>query len=92
MSALLVSGVFVWLRPNVAAHSGSDGLFVFGSLLGLFLVGVLAMVAISAFAWRRGWRFARVEGVVVLFVLAATALLAAFPIPPEYVVVELAGR
>jgi hypothetical protein len=50
------------------------------------------MVAFSAFAWRRGWRFARVEGVVVLLVLASTALLAAFPIPPEYLAVELAGH
>ncbi len=64
----------------------------YGLVLAAKTVAVLAMVAISALAWRRGWRFARVEGVVVLFVLAATALLAAFPIPPQYLVAELAGR
>jgi putative copper export protein len=64
----------------------------YGLVLTAKIAGVLVMVAISALAWRRGWRFARVEGLVVLFVLAATALLAAFPIPPEYLVVELAGR
>jgi copper transport protein len=64
----------------------------YGLVLAAKTAGVLVMVAISAFAWRRGWRFARVEGVVVLLVLAATALLAAFAIPPEYLVVELAGH
>ncbi|HEX7265207.1 MAG TPA: CopD family protein [Candidatus Dormibacteraeota bacterium] len=64
----------------------------YGLVLAAKTAGVLVMVAISAFAWRRGWRFARVEGVVVLLVLAATAVLAAFPIPPQYLVVELAGR
>lgn len=64
----------------------------YGLVLAAKTAGVLVMVAISAFAWRRGWRFARVDGVVVLIVLAATALLAAFAIPPEYLVVELAGR
>lgn len=64
----------------------------YGLVLAAKTAGVLVMVAISAFARRRGWRFARVDGVVVLIVLAATALLAAFAIPPEYLVVELAGR
>ena len=64
----------------------------YGLVLAAKTAGVLVMVAISALAWRRGWRFARVEGLVVLFVLAATALLAAFPVPPEYNMVVLVGR
>jgi hypothetical protein len=64
----------------------------YGLVLSAKTVGVLVMIAMSAFGWSRGWRFTRYEGAVVLFVLAATALLAAFPMPPEYPIVELAGR
>jgi hypothetical protein len=64
----------------------------YGLVLSAKTAGVLVMVAMSAIGWSRGWRFTRLEGVVVLFVLAATALLAAFPMPPEYPIVELAGR
>jgi putative copper export protein len=64
----------------------------YGLVLTAKTAGVLVMVAMSAFGWSRGWRFTRLEGVVVLFVLAATAVLAAFPLPPEYPIVVLAGR
>ncbi len=64
----------------------------YGLVLSAKTAGVLVMVAMSAFGWSRGWRFTRLEGVAVLFVLAATALLAAFPVLPEYPIVELAGR
>jgi hypothetical protein len=36
----------------------------------------------SVLVWRRGFQYARAEGALVLIVLAATALLAAFPMPP----------
>jgi hypothetical protein len=42
----------------------------------------VVMVAMSALLWRRGFRYAQAEGVLVLLVLAATAVLAAFPFPP----------
>lgn len=64
----------------------------YGLVLAAKTAGVLVMVAMSALGWSRGWRFTRWEGVVVLFVLAATALLAAFPMPPMYPIVELLGR
>lgn len=64
----------------------------YGLVLAAKAAGVLVMVAMSAIGWSRGWRFTRWEGVVVLFVLAATALLAAFPMPPVYSIVELLGR
>jgi putative copper export protein len=64
----------------------------YGLVLSAKTAGVLVMVAMSAIGWSRGWRFTRLEGVVVLFVLAATAVLAAFPMPPAYPIVELAGR
>jgi putative copper export protein len=54
----------------------------YGVVLSLKIAGVLVMAATSAVVWRRGWRYARAEGVVVLLVLAATAILAAFPMPP----------
>ncbi len=53
----------------------------YGVVLSAKTAGVLVMIAMSALVWRRGWRYARLEGMVVLLVLAATALLAAFPIP-----------
>jgi putative copper export protein len=64
----------------------------YGLVLAAKTAGVLVMIAMSAVGWSRGWRFTRWEGVVVLFVLAATAVLAAFPVPPMYPIVELLGR
>jgi hypothetical protein len=78
-----------------AAEVLGSASYLFSTPYGLVLTaktaGVLVMVAMSAVGWSRGWRFTRWEGVVVLFVLAATAGLAAFPLPPLYTVVELAG-
>jgi copper transport protein len=54
----------------------------YGLVLSAKAVGVLAMVVLSALAWRRGMTFARAEAVLALAVLAATALLAAYPLPP----------
>ena len=54
----------------------------YGLTLSAKTAGVLLMVAMSAVIWVRGWRYARLEGGFVLLVLAATAVLAAFPIPP----------
>jgi putative copper export protein len=54
----------------------------YGLVLSLKTAGVLIMVAMSALTWRRDFRYARAEGALVLIVLAATALLAAFPMPP----------
>jgi uncharacterized membrane protein len=64
----------------------------YGVVLSAKTAGVLVMVAMSAVAWRWGWRYSRAEGVIVLLVLAATALLAAFSVPPTYSIAELAGR
>jgi putative copper export protein len=54
----------------------------YGVVLSLKTAGVLVMVAMSALVWRRGFRYTRAEGTLALVVLAATALLAAFPMPP----------
>jgi putative copper export protein len=54
----------------------------YGLVLSLKTAGVLVMVAMSVLVWRRGFRYAGAEGGLVLIVLAATALLAAFPMPP----------
>ncbi len=54
----------------------------YGVVLSLKTAGVLTMVAMSALVWRRGFRYARSEAVLALVVVAVTALLAAFPMPP----------
>jgi putative copper export protein len=54
----------------------------YGLVLSLKTAGVLVMVAMSVLVWRRGFQYARAEGALVLIVLAATAMLAAFPMPP----------
>jgi putative copper export protein len=54
----------------------------YGLVLSLKTAGVLVMVAMSVLVWRRGFQYARAEGALVLIVLAATAVLAAFPMPP----------
>lgn len=54
----------------------------YGVVLSAKTAAVLIMVAMSTLVWRRGFRYASAEGMVALLVLAATAVLAAFPIPP----------
>lgn len=54
----------------------------YGFVLSAKLAGVVIMVAMSALMWRRGSQSARYEGLVVLLVLAATAILAVSPIHP----------
>ena len=54
----------------------------YGLVLSAKTAGVLVMVAMSALMWRRGSKSARYEGLVVLFVLAATAFLAISPVHP----------
>ncbi|HWO92383.1 MAG TPA: CBS domain-containing protein [Methylomirabilota bacterium] len=55
----------------------------YGLVLSAKAVGVLVMVGMSAVVWRRGFRLARLEGVLVLLIIAATGALAAFPMPPR---------
>ncbi|HEX2647707.1 MAG TPA: CopD family protein [Candidatus Dormibacteraeota bacterium] len=52
----------------------------YGVVLALKVVGVLAMLGVSA-VWRRGRPVARLDAVAVVFVVAATALLAVLPSP-----------
>jgi putative copper export protein len=54
----------------------------YGAVLSLKTLGVLVMLALSWLAWRRGLPVARLEAAIALFVIAATALLAAYPLPP----------
>jgi len=54
----------------------------YGVVLSAKSAGVVVMIAMSALVWRRGLPLARAEGAVVLLVLVATAVLAAFPMPP----------
>ena len=54
----------------------------YGVVLSVKSAGVLVMVVLSVLAWRRGLGLVRFEAVVAVLVLAATAVLAASPIPP----------
>jgi putative copper export protein len=55
----------------------------YGVVLSAKTIGVIAMVALSWLVWRRGLPVARVEAAVALIVIAASALLAAYPLPPS---------
>jgi copper transport protein len=63
---------------------------LFTSTYGLVLLAkgfaVLVMAQLSILAWRRMLRSMRFEGAAALVVIAAAALLAAFPLPPARVV------
>jgi putative copper export protein len=54
----------------------------YGVVLSLKTGGVLLMLALSWLAWRRGLPVARLEAAIALLVIAATALLAAYPLTP----------
>jgi putative copper export protein len=54
----------------------------YGLVLSAKMAGVVVMIGMSALMWRRGSQSARYEGLVVLLVLAATAVLAVSPIHP----------
>jgi len=54
----------------------------YGLVLSAKSAGVLLMLVLSALAFRRRLAFARVEAAVALAVLGATAVLAAYPLPP----------
>jgi putative copper export protein len=54
----------------------------YGGLLSVKAAAVLAMLLLSWLAWRRGLPVARVEAAVAVTVIAATALLATYPITP----------
>ncbi|HEY8814553.1 MAG TPA: CopD family protein [Candidatus Dormibacteraeota bacterium] len=54
----------------------------YGLVLSAKSVGVLAMLVLSLLAWRRAVAMVRFEAGIALVVLGATALLAAYPLPP----------
>ncbi len=54
----------------------------YGIVLSLKGAGVITMLAMSAIVRRRAPSLARLEALVVLLVLAATAALAVYPVPP----------
>ena len=53
----------------------------YGQVLIFKSAGVLVMLALSALALRRGVSVARLEAMVAVLVVGATALLAGFPLP-----------
>jgi putative copper export protein len=64
----------------------------YGLVLMAKTAAVLVMVVMSTFVWRWEWRYARLEGLVVLVVLALSALLAVTPITPYFPRIELLSR
>jgi copper transport protein len=59
-------------------------------LVKMGLVGL--MVPLSFVAWRRRRPHPRFEGMLAVFVIAAAAIMAAFPIPPSRMIEEEAAR
>ncbi len=71
------------LAAAAALSSPSDlWTMQYGLVLSVKSAGVLVMVILSTLAWRRGFGLVRFEAGVAILVLAATAVLAATPIPP----------
>jgi putative copper export protein len=54
----------------------------YGLVLSAKSAGVLVMLAVSAWTWRRGFGPVRLEAAIAILVIAATAILAAYPLPP----------
>jgi putative copper export protein len=82
--ALIAFGVTAMtgvLRASDQVHDLS-GLWTtsYGVVLALKSTGVAIMLALSVLAWRRGLPVARLEAGLAVLVIAATAVLAAFPV------------
>jgi len=54
----------------------------YGVVLSVKTIGVLAMVVVSGLVWSRRLPYGRAEAILALGVVAATAVLAAYPMPP----------
>jgi copper transport protein len=54
----------------------------YGLVLGAKSAGVMVMLVVSAWTWRRGFGPIRLEAVIAVLVIVATAILAAYPLPP----------
>jgi len=80
--AFAVTALTGVLRASDQVHDVS-GLWTttYGEVLGLKSIGVAIMLVLSAVAWRRRIPFARAEAALAMLVVAATAVLAAFPAP-----------
>jgi len=80
--AFAVTALTGVLRASDQLHDVS-GLWTtsYGEVLALKSLGVGIMLVLSAVAWRRGISLARAEAVLAVLVIAATAVLAAFPTP-----------
>jgi len=63
----------------------------YGNVLAFKLVAVGAMLPLSVLAWRRLQPRPRLEAAIVLVVVSASALLAAFPLPPARLAEAEAG-
>lgn len=86
IAAFLLTVMTGYLRATQELHGLSD-LYVspYGRVLSLKILAVAAMVPLSMLAWRRLITRPRAEALVALVVVAAAALLAAFPLPPARV-------
>lgn len=79
--AFAVTAMTGVLRASDQVHDLS-GLWTtsYGVVLALKSTGVAIMLALSVLAWRRGLPVARLEAGLAVLVIAATAVLAAFPV------------
>jgi copper transport protein len=87
IGAFLVTVGTGYLRATQELHAVGD-LYrsPYGRVLALKVLAVAAMVPLSLLAWRRLLARPRAEALLALVVVAAAAVLAAFPLPPARVV------
>lgn len=76
---VLLGSVRTWQELSAVSDLWTTA---YGQVLVAKVVAVLAMVPLSALAWRRHRPHARTEGTLALAVVLAAAVLAAFPVPP----------
>jgi copper transport protein len=83
MIAFAITALTGVLRATASLGGFGD---LWGTSYGLLLTaksaGVLAMAVLSLLVWRRGVEVTRIEAGLAVLALAATALLAAYPLPP----------
>jgi putative copper export protein len=79
--AFVVTAMTGVLRASDQVHELS-GLWTtsYGAVLSLKTAGVAIMLVLSVLAWRRGLPVARAESAMAVVVIAATAILASFPV------------
>jgi len=88
-SVTALTGLLQAVEELSSPHDLVDS--TYGNVLAFKLLAIGAMVPLSLLAWRRLQPRPRLEAAIVLVVVSASALLAAFPLPPARLAEAEAG-